>query len=171
MPKPAELAGIKFGLLTPIETVPHDVTGRRGGRDWLCQCECGNATVVRANSLLRGLTKSCGCLRKKLSAERRKTHGESGSPTYKSWQRMKQRCESPDNKHYYCYGGRGISVCERWSCFENFLADMGQCPVGYSIERIDVNGDYCPQNCKWIPKGDQSKNRRPSSEWVFKSRL
>ena len=79
---------------------------------------------------------------------------------------MRRRCNNPNHLRFKDYGGRGIKVCKRWDLFENFLADMGRRPKGYSIERINVNGNYTPSNCKWIPKRDQSKNRRPRSEWA-----
>jgi len=93
-----------------------------------------------------------------------KKHGWGGTPTYNSWKKMKYRCCNPDNPDYPNYGGRGIKVCDRWIddvCA--FVEDMGVRPLGYSLERKDVNGDYCPDNCEWIPLADQSKNRRPWS--------
>lgn len=86
-------------------------------------------------------------------------HGKRTSRVYKIWQSMRERCNSPRNASYPRYGGRGISVCERWHAFENFYADMGDPPAGYSLERIDVNGNYEPSNCKWIPLGEQALNR------------
>ena len=101
---------------------------------------------------------------KKLNAEgaNRTQHGLARTPTYNSWRAMLLRCYKPDNKDYANYGGRGITVCERWRVdLRNFLADMGEKPEGASIERIDVNGNYEPSNCTWLPKRYQSKNRRP----------
>jgi len=98
-------------------------------------------------------------------------HGDApgGKPTKELsiWYGMRQRCYDKNCDHYHSWGGRGIKICERWQEYKNFLADMGRCPEGYSIERIDVNGDYCPENCKWIPMRDQSKNRRDTRRLTY----
>jgi hypothetical protein len=114
--------------------------------------------------LRNGDTNSCGCLKLEVLAKRA-THGATRynqiTPEYQSWLDMHKRCSNPRSERFNAYGGRGISVCERWSSFENFLSDMGPRPEGYSIERNDVNGNYEQSNCKWIPYEDQYKNRRP----------
>jgi len=163
MPAFIDISNQRFGRLAVIERA------EQSGRNtmWRCRCDCGRETIVQANNLRRGASKSCGCL----NAEWRKsyftTHGHANkghlSPTYQSWKGMLNRCTNPNGYDWKLYGGRGITVCDRWRhSFENFLADMGERPVGYSIERIDVNGNYEPDNCKWIPLGDQVKNRRCS---------
>jgi hypothetical protein len=147
------LCGLKFGLLVAIEYA--------GKCKWLCQCECGNKTVVRTQNLKNAKTKSCGCLRHQES--KCKTHGMTSTPEYRTWSKMIGRCEDINNKSYNTYGGRGIKVCRRWrNSFECFYSDMGARPNGNSIERIDVNGDYEPKNCKWIPLIEQNLNKRNS---------
>jgi len=114
---------------------------------------------MRADHLTRKSVKSCGCLNHLGHAARK--HGAHGTPTYATWSSMIQRCSNPRDSHWQYYGGRGITVCDRWrTSFADFLADMGPKPAGYSIERADVDGNYEPSNCTWIPMADQSKNRR-----------
>jgi len=138
---------------------------------YLCRCSCSNKTefYVRKDSLLNGHTKSCGCLNKekiavygKLKNKHGESYGKNRTLEYNCWQVMIQRCTNEKNPNYSRYGGRGITVCDRWlKSFENFISDMGRKPKKeYSIERVDVNGNYCPENCIWIPMSDQHKNRR-----------
>ena len=151
-----DLLGQRFGRLV---VVSGPVIKSRKTR-WNCQCDCGGTITTLSGSLIRGRTKSCGCLRRENTGAMFRTHGHWGSRTHAIWKTMRQRINNPDNKDYKHYGGRGIQICERWNDYENFLADLGECPPGYSIERIDVDGNYCPENCCWIPHSDQPKNQR-----------
>jgi hypothetical protein len=150
-----DVTGQRFGRLTAITVQSKDSKTK-----WRCQCDCGNFTVTRLDALRSGATQSCGCRKAETDQMRSRTHGKTGTFEHICWQNMHQRCRTPARRDYKYYGGRGIRVCSRWAKFENFLADMGECPPGYSIERIDVNGNYEPANCKWIPIGDQSNNTR-----------
>ncbi len=158
------LKGKRFGRLV--------VTGRAPARPrdknamWTCQCDCGGWAVVAASNLAAS-TRSCGCLAREAAARLlhvaryTQTHNLSQSLEYKSWCAMKQRCGNPNNPHYPNYGARGITVCERWHSFENFYADMGpKAKSGMSVERVNNDGNYCPENCIWATPKIQGKNTR-----------
>ncbi len=128
------------------------------------KCRCGTVKSVRQlNHILSGKSLSCGCLRRERRAERNKTHGMSKHPLYAMWKGMHNRCRNKNSGQYEDYGGRGVMVCERWSGqmgFSNFVADMGDRPGGYTIERKDNEKGYEPGNCFWAPRKVQARNKR-----------
>ena len=166
------MIGEKFGRLTvDSETEPY-VWGAKQFKKYICSCECGRVVTVLRSSLVSGCTKSCGCLRRDLAPKKRKTHGMSRTPEYESWKQMKHRCKQDERPRFEHYGGRGISVCERWGSFENFLSDMGPRPTAsHSIDRIDVNGNYEPSNCRWATKKEQQENKRTIRRTEFAGQM
>ncbi len=159
-----DLTGQRFGRLVAIE-----VALKRGNRRWICRCDCGTTKPVLQQSLLSGLTHSCGCLRREATAANNRTHGLSHRAEYQIWCGMKQRCEYPPHICYARYGGRGIRVCERWQDFAAFLADMGPRPsTKHSLDRIDSNGDYSPDNCRWSTSSEQASNTRRTRLVTFR---
>ena len=153
-----DLRGKKFGRLTPIEVVGSDKYSKH---IWKCKCDCGNTTYATTELLTSGKTKSCGCYKQDEFKQRVTTHGMTNTRVYNIWQLMKDRCLNSKNLHFYCYGGRGITVCERWKdSFENFLSDMGNPSNDLSIDRIDPDGNYEPSNCRWATVYQQAHNKR-----------
>lgn len=157
MGKKIDLTGQVFTRLTVVK----ESTERKGGSIvWECLCDCGNYASVTSTHLVREKTKSCGCLSKERLAEGRFKHGKSNTFEHDSWRSMKARCYNENNSRFEKYGARGISVCERWlNSFENFLVDMGEAPEGLTLDRIDVNGNYCPENCRWADIYTQNFNQ------------
>lgn len=126
---------------------------------WECVCDCGNKSIANGGNLKRGTSRSCGCFAGELWLKSRTTHGRSKSREHKAWCRMKVRCYSRAFIEYHRYGGRGISVCDRWlHSFENFFEDMGLCPPDMSLDRINNNGNYEPGNCRWATTVQQLNN-------------
>lgn len=154
-----DLSGQRFGRLTVI---------CRAGRDknhlllWKCRCDCGNTIITRGQDLRRRKSQSCGCLKIESLVNRSQKHGMTGKRPYRIWKNMKTRCLNPNSPSYPDYGGRGIKICKRWrENFENFWADMGSTyQDNLEIDRINHDGNYCPENCRWASDKIQNRNTR-----------
>jgi hypothetical protein len=163
---PRDLTGMVFGRLTAICPYNEDTPSEK--QLWLCRCECGKEKAVGKFCLLRGTTRSCGCLQRETASALARTHGKSRTKTFRAWAKMHERCLNPNCPGWKNYGGRGITICPEWlSSFSNFLRDMGECPPDLSIHRIDNDRGYlCPKcwppkgNCKWATRKEQNENKR-----------
>lgn len=153
------MSGRRFGrlkVLTPNGRRGHYVT-------WLCLCDCGNKCTVSGFNMRRGLSRSCGCLRRETAIGKNTTHGLSHIPEYFVWASMRGRCSNENDRGFKNYGGRGIKVCRRWSRFYNFIKDMGRRPSDkHSIDRINNDKGYSPKNCRWATSKEQRANQRSS---------
>ena len=155
MGKHQDICGQKFWRLTAIEYA--------GDGLWFCNCECGKTTKASPAALRAGRNKSCGCWN-------REQHTKSGlvdHPLYRVWVTMRARCNNPNDASYHNYGGRGIKVCERWDNFSNFLSDRGERPQRCDIDRIDNNGNYDPENCRWVSRKENLRNTRRTRMLTF----
>lgn len=154
----AVLPGERYGRLVVIEFAGFN---RFGHRLWRFICDCGNQKIASGSQVRSGHTRSCGCLHSETLRARLTTHGMKNIPEYKIWKAIRYRCNQPRCKDFAAYGGRGITVCERWQSFENFYADMGSRPSScHSIDRIDNDAGYKPDNCRWATATEQRLNQR-----------
>lgn len=155
-----DLTGQRFGHLTVLIRVPP--------RKWLCRCDCGKEIGVFTDNLTRNHTTSCGCQKGAMISKSLTTHGKTESRIMHIWEGMKARCLNPNDDRFLDYGGRGITICDRWlESFENFYADMGDPPDKCSIDRIDVNGNYEPSNCRWATQSQQCNNKRDTVRYFY----
>jgi hypothetical protein len=169
-PTTKELVGQKFGRLLVVGVSQISVKQRRL---LVCVCDCGGEKLVASTDLKNGSVSSCGCKNKEHLKNVRwdqgpikHSHAKRGAmtPTYHSWSAMRCRCNNPNHKNWKDYGGRGISCCERWAKFQNFLTDMGERPDGFTLDRIDPDGNYEPSNCRWADKVTQARNTRQNKQ-------
>lgn len=154
--------GQRFGKLTVLG----DADKRHGNRYVTCQCDCGNVTDIYLSNVLSSRSTSCGCERDKAAGLVHRKHGmsntrtKSRNRTYSSWQSMRNRCLNPNSEDWSYYGGAGVKICPEWDDFEIFYSDMGERPDGLTLDRVDPNKGYFPQNCRWADAHTQRINRR-----------
>lgn len=163
-----DLTGQRF---TRLQVMSRAESDGNGNARWHCQCDCGNKTISSGFTLRNGEAKSCGCLRAQRTGERFRTHGKSGSPEYRTWADIHQRCENANTVEYERYGGRGIKVCETWADFDRFYADMGPKPSPkHTIERRDNDKGYGPDNCHWATWKEQQNNKSNNRKVIYKGK-
>lgn len=175
-----DLRGQRFGRLLVLDKAPNVTKNGRSYTAWLCKCDCGTEKIVRTNTLRQGGTQSCGCLAREVHSKAiRKAiqstikHGDFGTPLYRVWAAMKRRCNNPNAKYYELYGGRGIQVCNEWLDylpFKKWSIDNGY-KKGLSIDQINCDGNYCPENCRWVTMQEQQRNRRNNRHYEYCGKL
>lgn len=165
MSKLIDLSNKRFGRLVVVQRTENS---KKGEVNWLCKCDCGGIKIAQGNHLREGSTNSCGCLEKENRFEMNKTHGGTYERLYGVWLGIRKRCFNENEHCFHNYGGRGITVCHEWNDYETFCkwalksgydenAPRGKC----TIDRIDVNGNYEPLNCRWVDMKVQRHNQRP----------
>lgn len=167
MPPLIDLKGKRFGRLIVVERIP--ISNKR--TMWICKCDCGNEVSVDAYNLKSGHTQSCGCIHKEVTSRINKTHGLGNTRLYRIWNHMKTRCYRKSYHAFQHYGGRGIRVCDEWlHNFQSFYdwAMSNGYEENLSIDRIDTNGNYSPDNCRWATMADQNKNKRAKNGYKIK---
>lgn len=166
MKKEKDITGQRFGNLVAIKKVEK----KKNRTFWLFKCDCGNEKEINKSSVLSGRSKSCGCFHKKMMHAKFSIHNETETRLYQCWRDMKVRCLLKTNIHYKNYGGRGITICEEWLksfvSFANWAISKGYSD-NLTLDRIDVNGNYCPENCRWITQKEQAKNKRNNRKITF----
>lgn len=156
MPKLIDMTGQVFERLTVLSRVP-----ATGQARWLCRCECGNTNIASGSDLRTKRIHSCGCWNSERFGLMNKTHGRTKTKEYFAWYNMRTRCTNPSSNAYARYGAIGITVCDRWMhSFENFFSDLGLCPEGHTLDRIDPSKGYEPSNCRWADSDTQQNNKR-----------